>query len=192
MGYNFEETPYSTHVYKSPDSWESNPAHNWGLSPIQYKTSRYIDGTNPDERIHLACQLARWMTDRNQVVPLSNGFRDVMPGDVVFWGSKSSATQDWLHPTWYGHISHVGVILSKEPAPDTFVVNGITYAWNKAKYPFKHTIIEVYQEEQGESPCHNTRYLEGGQEDPTNVYSSNVNTIVMIGRPDFGALQLDI
>lgn len=189
MGYTFEQTPYSTGVFVNPDTWVGNDEKIWSLSTLKYKVSRFIDGSNPDEKIHLACQFARWMSDRNQVVPLGNGFRDVMPGDVVFWAAKDKTTKDWLHPTWYRHISHIGFVLSKEDAPDTFVVDGTTYTWDKTKYPFKHVIIEVYDGGAGVAPCQTNRYLEIRQEDPTNVYYSNVNTIAMIGRPDFGALR---
>jgi len=189
MGYSYEESPYYTKQYKNPDSWEANTLHNWGISPIQYKISRYIDGSSPTESIHLACQIARWMTERSQVVPLGNGFRDVLPGDVVFWAIKKRVSNEWWNPTWYLHISHIGLILSKEDAPDTYEVDGTTYTWDKSKYPFKHTIIEVYQEQAGGSPCQNNRWLELRQEDPTNVYGNNVNTIAMIARPDLGALR---
>lgn len=197
MGYSYEESPYYTHQYKSPNEWEANASHIWGISPIQYKISRYIDGTNPTERIHLGCQIARWMTERNQVVSLGNGFRDVMPGDVVFWAIKRRVSNEWWNPTWFLHISHIGFVLSKEPAPETYQYTDtqtgevVTANWDKSKYPFKHTIIEVYQEQEGGSPCQNNRWLELRQEDPTNVYGNNVNTIAMIGRPDLGALKLN-
>ena len=185
MGYAFEDSPYYTHQYKAFDSWVENSEYDWSVATMRYQISRYIDGHNPDERLRLACQFARWMDERGQSVPMTNGFRDVMPGDIVFWGHRRQSTGEWVHPDWYLHINHIGIVLSKEPAPNTFEVNGVTYNWNKLKYPFKHTIIEVTAVT---PPCINTNWLEMGQEDATKIYANNVNTVVAICRPDLGAL----
>lgn len=187
MGYAFEDTPYYTGDYHSIDSWVENSAHNWALNVLGYKCSRFIDGHNPDERVRLACQMARWMIERGQSVPMDNGFRDVMPGDIVWWGHKKTGTDEWVRPDWYLHINHIGIVLSKENAPDTFVSGGVTYNWDKTKYPFKHQIIEVTA--LTPPPCVANYWLERGQEDTTNIYQNNVNTIVAICRPDLGALS---
>lgn len=190
MGYTFEESPYYTHQYKQFDAWEANT--DWAVATMRYTASRYIDGHNPDERLRLACQFAKWMTDRGQLVPMKDGFRDVMPGDIVFWGHKSSSTGEWIHPDWYLHINHIGIILSKELAPDTYEYetaggNVVTANWDKIKYPFKHQIIEVTAVT---PPCINTHWLEEGQESTTKIYANNVNTVVAICRPDLGALAV--
>lgn len=188
MGWPYEKTPYYTHQYIDRDTWEANiEDYSWTLSTVQYKLSRFIDGHNPDERMRLASQLGRWMESRGQKVPLTNGFRDVMPGDIVFWANKRQSTGDWSNSDWYDHISHIGIILSKENAPNTYVDDsGNTRTWDKDKYPFKHTIIEVTTTT---PPCTTSRWLERKQEDPTYQWSSCVNTIVMICRPDLGAIQ---
>ena len=188
MGYPFSETPYVTHNYIDPTAWVANTAeYNWAIPTIQYKTSRYIDGHNSSEIVRLACQLGRWMYDRNQVVPLTNGFRDVMAGDIVFWGHKVQGTDEWVHPDWFMHINHVGIIYSVEDAPNTYVDgNGVTRNWDKDKYPLKHTIIDCGNTT---PTVRTTHWLEEGQEDPTNVYKNDVNSIQLICRPDFGALE---
>lgn len=187
LGYPYSETPYATGNYIAVDAWKANTEeYDWAINPTEYKVSRLRNDTSP-EMLRLACQLARWMGRRNQVVSMNDGFRDVLPGDIVFWGRKvdNDGTIEWRHPTWFLHINHVGIVLSKEDAPDTFEVDGTTYNWDKAKYPYKHTIIDV-----GETtpPCRTTHWLEEGQEDTTNVYKNNVNTIALICRPDLGAL----
>lgn len=187
MGYAYEDSPYYTHQYKQFDAWEANT--DWAVATMRYKISRYIDGHNPDERLRLACQFARWMQERSQSVPMTNGFQDVMPGDVVFWGHRLSSTGEWMHPDWYLHINHIGIILTREPAPDTYVVGGTTYTWDKVKYPFKHQIIEVTAVT---PPCITSHWLEEGQEDPNKIYVNNVNTVVAICRPDLGALQAEL
>ena len=186
MGYPFNKSPYATGNYISPDAWvENSTDYSWAIPTLNYKVSRYADGHNPDERLRLACQFARWMYDRNQVVPLTNGFRDVLPGDIVFWGHKNSTTGDWPND-WFMHIGHIGIVLTKENAPITFIdVNGNTQNWDKTKYPFKHTIIDVRG---GTPPCSTNHWLEEGQEDATKIYVNNVNTIQLICRPDLGAL----
>lgn len=188
MGYPYAKSPYATHQYKAIDAWEANTAdYKWALPTVRYKISRYADGSNPNENIRLGSQLCRWMEERGQSVPLSNGFRDVMPGDIVFWAAKYSSTGEWVNPTFYRNISHVGIVLTKEAAPNTYVDgNGNTRQWDKAKYPYKHTIIEVTNVD---PPCIMSRWLERRQEDASYMWDSNVNTIAMICRPDFGALS---
>ena len=192
-GYPFNKTPYVTGNYIAPSAWKPNSDdYNWAVCPLQYTASRFENGSNAGEMVRLACQLGNWMSQRNQVVPMTNGFIDVQPGDIVFWGHRSKSTGEWLHPTWFKHINHVGIILSKEDAPDTFEYvdgNGVTQTgiWNKAKYPYKHRIIEVSVVT---PPCRDSGWLEQGQEDSTNIWVNNVNTVVLICRPDFGALNL--
>lgn len=187
MGYSYEKSPYVTGQSINPDTWKENSAdYDWALPTIRYKISRFIDGSNPDENIRLACQIARWMAERGQEVPLTNGFRDVEPGDIVTWATRKQSTGEYSNPTWYRYISHIGIILSKEDAPNTFVDDdGQTRTWNKTKYPFKHQIIEVTLET---PPCINTRWLERKQENEAYMWGSCVNTIAGIFRPDFGAM----
>lgn len=188
MGYPFNETPYVTHNYIDPTAWVANDDYNWSICAMKYKISRYIDGTNPTEMVRLACQLGRWMFERNQVVPLTDGFADVLPGDIVFYGRKVQGTDEYVHPTWWKHINHVGIILTKEDAPDTYVDgDGTTRNWDKTKYPYKHTIIDVGNTT---PTCRTTHWLEEGQEDSSKDYVNNVNTVCLICRPDLGALQV--
>lgn len=192
MGYPFNKSPYYTRKFKKFDEWEANTEdYNWPVATMRYTVSRFTDGHNPDERLRLACQFARWMTDRGQLVPMKDGFRDVEPGDVVFWGHKQASTGDWIHPDWYLHINHIGIVLTKEPAPDTYEYTSggstITANWDKIKYPFKHQIIEVTAVT---PPCINTHWLEEGQEDVNKIYVNNVNTVVAICRPDLGSLKI--
>lgn len=194
LGYPFEKTPYYTGNYIAPTAWVPNPDYEWGINPLNYKVAYTYGGTGTQTAAKYACQLAKWMYDRNWSVSLENGFEDVRPGDIVFWARKVKATGEWSRPDWWQHINHVGIILSKEAAPENYeytaVVNNVSTAqtgtWDKTKYPYKHTIIEVVNA--SPAPCIDSNWLERGQEDPTNVYANNVNTIVMIARPDLGAL----
>lgn len=187
MGYGYESTPYYTHQYKSPYAWKANTDFDWSINPMEYKNSRYEDGSNPTEVVRVAAQMARWMSERSQIVLLDNGFVDVLPGDIVFWARKDRQTGNWVHPTWYKKISHVGIVLTKEDAPNTYIdSNGITRNWDKTKYPYKHQIIDVRVET---PPCQTLHWLEECQEDSTNVYENNINTVVLVCRPDLGALS---
>lgn len=190
-GYAYEDSPYYTNQYKQYDAWEANPQYKWAVATMRYTISRFTDGHNPDERLRLACQFARWMSERGQEVSMKDGFRDVMPGDIVFWGHRRASTGEWVHPDWFLHINHIGIVLSKELAPETYQYtdsggNVITANWDKVRFPFKHTIIEVTAET---PPCIMTNWLEKGQEDTTKIYANNCNTVVMICRPDLGALS---
>lgn len=186
LGYAFSETPYSTGNYINYNSWVANPAHDWAINPTEYTID--YGGDNPD-MVRRATQLAKWLVDRKQVVSLDNNMRDVRPGDLVFWGRKkansSTGVLEWIWPNWFLHINHVGIITTRETPPDTFEVDGVTYNWDKSKYPYKHQYIDC-----GNTvpPVRESKYLEMGQEDPTNVEANNVNTIAIICRPDLGAI----
>ena len=194
LGYPFQKTPYYTGNYISPTAWVPNSDYAWPLNPLNYKVPYLLDGTGSMTPAKFACQLAKWMYERNWSVSMENGFEDVRPGDVVFWARRDRDSGEWIRPDWWKHINHVGIIQTKEAAPDTYeytvTENGVssiqTGTWDKTKYPYKHTIIEAVNA--SPAPCINSKWLEKGQEDPTNVYSNNVNTVVMIARPDLGAL----
>lgn len=189
MGYAYTDSPYYTQQYKAPDSWTENDDYVWSLPIVRYKASKYADGNNPTDRCRYASQLARLMRERGQEVSIANGFRDVMPGDIVFWAAKYSSTGEWVNPTFYEHISHVGIVLSKENAPNTYVDDGgTTRTWDKSTYPYKHTIIEVTSVDP-DTPCINTRYLERRMENAAYLWDSNVNTVAMICRPDLGCIE---
>jgi len=188
LGIPYSMSPYATGVYGGPSALSANTAdYDWAMNPMKYTTSRYIDGHDSSEMVRLACQFGHWMFDRGQEVSVNDGFADVRPGDIVFWGHKVQETGEWLRSTWWRHINHVGIVLSKEDAPNTYVDgNGVTQTWDKEKYPYKHTIIDVGNTT---PTCRTTHWLEEGQEDATNVYANNVNTIQLICRPDIGGLS---
>lgn len=186
MGWTFAKSPYTTGVYFSVDEWEANTEdYAWALPTLRYHLSRYIDGSSPNSPVRVAAQIGRWLYNRNRVVPMSDGFRDVQPGDIVFYAIKNSSGQ-WVHPDWWMHINHIAIVLSKEDAPDTYVDSGgTTRAWDKDRFPYKHTLIQV-----GDTtpPCFNTYWLERGQEG-TDMTKNNVNTVCLICRPDLGAMN---
>lgn len=189
MGLAYEDTPYYTGNYVNPDNLEANANYDWALPVIKYKVLRYIDGYEPQEMAYAKTggRQARWMVERGLSVPMTNGFRDVEPGDIVCWGRKRAGTDEWLNPNTYLHMNHIAIINTKEAAPNTYTdINGNTQTWDKSKYPFKHTVIEVTAVTP--SPCINTLILENGMENPLDVWHNNVNTVVAILRPDMGAL----
>jgi hypothetical protein len=187
LGLPFSKSPYSTGVYGGPDALAANTEdYDWAMNPLKYSISRFSDGHNPGERVRLACQIGRWLYERGAEVSQDKGFIDALPGDLVFWGHKVEGTGAWYKPDWWRHINHIGIVLTKEDAPSTYVDgSGVTRNWDKTKYPYKHKIIEVAV---NTPPCMDSNWLEMGQEDPTDVYHNNVNCIQMIARPDLGAI----
>lgn len=187
LGITYSNSPYSTGVYGGAYSFSPNTSsYDWAIDPMDYCISRYIDNSNADEIVRLACQLGRWISGRCKVISLANGFSAAQPGDVVFYAAKNRTTGEWNNPTWWKHINHVAIVYSVEAAPDTYSYesNGqtITIPWNKTKYPYKHTIIDCGNTT---PPCRTSRFMESGQEDFTNVYANNGNTVCLIVRPNY-------
>ena len=185
LGISYSNSPYSTGVYGGNWALSANSTYEWAVDPMLYTISRYIDNSNPDEIVRLACQLGRWFNDRCKVVSLANGFSEAQPGDIVFYAHKTSGTDEWTRPTWWEHINHVAIVYTVEAAPDTYSYTQdgqtVTIPWNKTKYPYKHTVIDSVNK----TPSVGTeRFLERGQEDETNVYVNNCNTVCLIVRPN--------
>ena len=189
LGIPFNKSPYSTGVYGGPYALTPNLADfDWATDPMLYAISRYIDGSNPDEMVRLAGQMGRWFSEHCKVVSLANGFSAAQPGDLVWYAGKNQSTGEWKNPTWWMHINHIAMVYSVEDAPDTYSYTQdgqiITIPWNKTKYPKKHTIIDCGGTT---PPCRTTQYLEVGQEDETNIYKNNCNTVCLIVRPNLNA-----
>lgn len=184
MGYSFEETPYYTHNYISPSSWVANTSqHSWAINLLDYTNSSYIDNSNPT-MVRMACQIGRWFYENGRSIPFANGFADVMAGDLVFYARRVQSTGKYFQQDRWMHINHVAVVLTRETPPDTYVgADGITRNWDKVKYPYKHVLIDVGAET---PPCTTMHWLEQRQEDPTNVYANNCNTVCLICRPNLG------
>ena len=141
MGISFEDSPYTTRVPIARGAWDANPDYTWAIPLIQYKKSTYADGHASDQLIRNAAAIGRFYYDRNCVVPMTNGFRDVEPGDIVFYARKLE-NGDWMMPDRWMHINHIEIIATKEPAPDTYVDGeGVTRNWDKARFPYKHGIM---------------------------------------------------
>ena len=187
MGISFEDSPYTTRVPIVRNSWEANSDYPWALNICMYKKSTYADGHASDQLIRNAAAIGRFFYDRNAVVPMTNGFRDVEPGDVVLYAKKTDGG-DWYMPDRWMHISHIEIIANKTPAPDTYVdVNGVTQNWDKSRYPFRHGIMGA-RGSQDTIWGPDKVFLEQGMEDATLVTKNNCNTACLIVRPDLGAL----
>lgn len=186
LGLSYADSPYSTGNYGPWKQALNIEDYDWATNPLLYTISRYTDDTNPDEMVRLACQVGRWLNGRCKVVPLTEDFSGAQPGDVVFYAYKSRTTEDWRNPTYWMHISHVAIVYSVEDAPDnySYTVDGetVTIPWDKSRFPLKHTVIEATART---PPCTTARYLEIDQEDQTNVYRANCNTVCLILRPNF-------
>lgn len=190
MGISFEDSPYTTRVPIARNAWQANPDYPWALNICMYKKSTYVDGHAWDQLIRNAAAIGRFYYDRNAVVPMTNGFRDVEPGDIVFYARKLE-NGEWMMPDRWMHINHIEIIATKEPAPDTYVdMDGVTQTWDKTRYPYRHGIMGARGSTDtiwGPSQV----FLENGMEG-NSVLKNNVNTVCLIVRPDLGALAGEV
>lgn len=187
MGIPYNDSPYYTNVPIARSAWQNNANYPWTINLAMYKKSTYADGHAADTLIRNAAAIGHFYYDRNAVVPMTNGFRDVEPGDIVFYAYKNSSGNWYMSDRWM-HIAHIEIIATKEAAPDTYVgADGVTYTWDKTKYPYKHGIIGV----RTSTPTAVTTapFLENGHaEDPADMTHADVRTACLIVRPDLGAL----
>lgn len=187
-GYALSETSYMADVsLRSPSAWVAKSGVAWAIDPFDFKVVSKL-GEDPS-RLRWAAQLAEWMVERSQVVPMSSGLAEVMPGDILFWARKNPETGAWVEPLRYRHISHVGFCLSRTKAPsDDADVDA-------AVYPYKHMTIEVGRETYDTDGvtvlegCVKSKLLEAEPADPADWESTNnIHTLVLVCRPDLGSI----
>lgn len=190
LGRAYGDTPYGNASMRGV-GWKPTPCpdYNWAINPLEHQANRYVDGHGASERVLLATLQARWMMRMGWAVDISDGFTAIEPGDILFWARKT-AGGDWVHPDWYLHINHIGFVLTKEPAPDTYIggVDGLEHEWDKTKYPYKHMTIEVFGAE-GATPACQSRLLERNHYMPDYMQANDINTVCLVCRPDLGALS---
>ena len=192
MGRAYDDTPYGDATMRPPRmEWVATPCpdYNWSLNPLEHKANRYADGHGSAERCLITPTLARWMMRMGWVVDTSDGYTAVEPGDILFFARKDS-DGSWHKPDLYLHINHVAFVLTKEPAPDTYIggADGEEHVWDKTKYPYKHMTIEV-SNATGVAPACVSKLLERNQYDPEYMLANDINTVVLVCRPDLGALK---
>ena len=176
-GYGYEDTSYHTRSFVAPETWVANPAYSWSINPYDWEVERHINGTEKN-RIRLASQMAQWMVERGETVPMDEHLANLEPGDLLFYARKDPQTGDWVHPDRFMRVNHVAVCTSKEPAT-------ATDGWDIVKYPYKHKMIESARCENGVRE----RNVEAGPDDPADTYTTNnINTLVLICRPDLGSV----
>lgn len=187
-GYALSETSYMADVsLRNPSAWVAKSGVAWAIDPFDFKVVSK-PGEDPS-RLRWASQLAEWMIERSQVVPMSSGLAEVMPGDILFWARKDASTGTWVEPLRYRHISHVGFCLSrtKTPSDDADV--------DATVYPYKHMTIEVGHETYDTDGvtvlegCVKSKLLEAEPADPADwETTNNIHTLVLVCRPDLGSI----
>ena len=187
-GYSLTDTSYMADVsLRNPVAWVAKSGVAWAIDPYDWKLVSK-PGEDPS-RLRWAAQLAQWMEERGQVVPMDSGLADVMPGDILFWAKKTSDGSAWVEPKRYKHISHVGFCLSrtKTPADDPDV--------DASVYPYKHMTIEVGHETYDEDEttvlqgCVKSKLVEYEPADSAEwETTNNIHTLVLVCRPDLGSI----
>ena len=161
-GIPYEKSPYANTTTTEFTNLVANTIdYNWAIDPFDW--SNKVDDEKGILPVRRASQLAQWMAERGQAVPLDATFSNVQRGDVIFWAKKDD-NGNWVQPNRYKHISHVAIC-----------VNVVEEETNG--YPKKHTMLEVTTIK----PYVLNRTLE-------KTYPDDV---IMVCRPDLGALSSD-
>lgn len=163
-----EENPNEddTNVWDPSSIDKNNIDFTWAINPAEWKNQISIDS---DEvfPVRRASQMAQWMYERGQCLPLDETFSNLEPGDLIFW-AKEDSNGDYIRPSRWNHISHVAICIGKTDAP----TDDPKFP---SKYPYKHTMLEVTTK----APYVLNRTLE----------KCSPSSVVMICRPDLGSIS---
>lgn len=181
-GWKYQDTSYFTQDYVSPNSWVAFPDYKWSVNPYDYTepTNNEFPNTTLQTytKVRTASQLAQWMVERGCTVPKDEHLANIEPGDIIFYARRDSSTGKYVEEERYMNINHCAICISKDRATGS-------ESWDIEKYPYEHQIIDS-RTRQGSIGIEN---LEDGMNDPTAIYANNINTIVLICRPDLGAVK---
>lgn len=175
-GRGFTDTRYGSSSISTATTKTANPNYIWSINPYDYELQKELSDSNLYP-VRTASQLAEWMLKRGWRVPLDTHLSNVMPGDVVFYARKNISTDEWVCEDRFMHISHVGIVTDKVPADGT-------QAWDTTKLPWVHTVMDSTAREGSIG----SRILEDGAQDEPSIYTNNYHTVVMVCRPDLGAI----
>ncbi len=197
-GYKYIETSYYTREYVSPADWTGNPNYVWSMCPRDYYEYETINSTVKG-RVRNTGQLAQMFINNGRRVLLDEHLVNIEVGDVLFFSRLNEETGDYQSPNYFMKINHCAIVVSKERMTTS-------PSWDAVKYPFKHMIMDVGHENTQwydtnrkvdrpyplalrplEAPQHLTN-TELTEEEMNSVYTNNVNTLVLVCRPDFGSL----
>lgn len=120
-----------------PDSVRCNPALSWPVDPRSYVSVTYTkdetDGDPAGGAVDVtdsttsktvvptaAANLAQMLCSVGDIVPLTDDFRYVQPGDIIFWAEKKS-NGNWIQPNRFLRISHVAVCTGAENGTHTYL-----------------------------------------------------------------------
>jgi len=178
-GYTYEETSYPTQNWVDPSTWVANPNVEWAINPFDWIYPVNADWVMEAEEdraynnVRTAAAMCQWMVERGWEVPIDPKLANLEPGDIIFYSRHNSADNDYVDPERYKLINHVAICMTKEAPPSS--------NWDAEKYPYRHRLIDV----RTRSGACGTDVVETAWNDPTAIYSNNVNTIACICRPDF-------
>lgn len=171
-GRAYNETGYGNSSVSVSTTRTANSNVVWSINPFDYENI-IENNTSTKEPVRTASQLAEWMVDMGQIVPIDEHLANILPGDIIFYGRKVTSTGTWMKPNRFMHINHVAIVVSKQQATRED-------GWDIEQYPYKHIAYEAASIE----GAIGTRILElDGDE-----YGTNVNTLVLVCRPDLGSI----
>lgn len=110
-----------------------NNKYVWAFDP--YNLKYRVKVADPTKYpVRTASQLGEMYVQMGRSLDFKPDFSDVEPGDIIFYAKKTKGT--FRQPNRYKKISHISVVMSKQPsAVDSEVA--------EMGYPFKHMMYEV-------------------------------------------------
>ena len=117
-GLTYSDTSYS-HVLDTaaaPADWKDNPDYYWSINPFDWNVSHLENGDNPHPTRYAAA-VARWMVEHGYEVVLYGDKSNIRPGDILFFSRHSEPGGDYLRPTFYKAINHIGICYDVHETP---------------------------------------------------------------------------
>lgn len=198
-GYNYTDTSYSTKAWTAATHWKGNPLYDWAINPYDYREYETVNGTEK-KLVRNTGQMAQWFVKNGRRVLIDENLANIEVGDILFFSRLNPDTGKPQSPNYFMKINHCAIVVSKERMTSSS-------DWDASTYPFRHMIMDVGHENGEyygtnrkilrrypldlrplEAPQHLTN-TELTEDEMNSIYTNNINTLVLVCRPDFGALS---
>lgn len=112
-----------------------NTKYVWAFDPFSLRYRKKLSDTTRYPT-RTASQMGEMYVEMGRSLDFKKDFSNVEPGDIIFYSKLDKRTGGFKQPNRYKKISHISVVVSKEPASTDKEVAD-------KGYPYNHMMLEV-------------------------------------------------